>query len=86
MSRLPNIPEFDDTVSSMATALRAVKNTLEIVAGLRQGEGLGAPQVYVQASEPTKLRTGNYKTGDIWINSSTDVMSYWNGSTWKAIA
>lgn len=86
MSRLPTIPEFVSTPEEMSAALRAVKQILEPLAGLRQGDSLGAPQVFVQALEPTLALALSYKAGDFWIDTSTNTLRYWNGTAWQAFA
>ena len=85
MSNFPTIPEFINTPEEMATALRAIKMSVEILAGLRQGEALGAPQVYVQAAEPAPNRAISYKLGDLWVNTSSNRLYFWTGSLWQII-
>lgn len=82
----PTIPEFVNTPEEMSAALRAVKLSLEILAGMRQGESFGAPQVFVQGVEPSRSKTATYKKGDFWINNSTSpaVLYYWTGTAWSA--
>lgn len=86
MSKLPNIPEFAENIHDMNAALRAVKLSLEILAGLRQGESKGAPQVFVQGTVPATTSSTTYKAGDIWINNTNDQMYYWNGTNWRPVA
>lgn len=85
MSNFPTIPEFINTPEEMATALRAIKMSVEILAGLRQGEALGAPQVFVQAVEPAPTRAISYKRGDLWVNTSSNRLYFWAGSLWQII-
>lgn len=85
MSKLPTVPDFTDDPQSLGTALRAVKQAVEIIGGQRQGKSLGAPQVFVQAYEPTQSRLTILNLGDQWINDETDKMFYWNGRQWKLL-
>lgn len=86
MSRFPTIPEFVNTPQEMNTALRAVKQAVEQIAGLRQGESYGAPQVFVQSTQPSAAVAGTYKVGDFWIDTSSNTLKYWTGTTWRAFA
>ncbi len=86
MSRLPTIPEFVNTPQEMSAALRAVKQILEPIAGLRQGESLGAPQVFVQATQPSPTLARTFKAGDFWIDTSTNTLRYWTGTAWQSFA
>lgn len=70
----------------MGTALRSVKQILEIIAGQRQGESFGAPQIFVQSQTPSPVSRGTNKTGDLWINTTNDTMNYWNGTAWKPLS
>lgn len=85
MSKFPTIPEFANTIEEMNTALRAIKISVEILAGLRQGESKGAPQVFVQAVEPSPVVSSTYKAGDYWINTATNKLLYWTGTTWRSL-
>lgn len=86
MSKLPNVPDFTDDPQSMSTALRAVKQAVEIIGGQRQGQSLGAPQVFVQENEPTFSPSTTFSIGDQWIKPSARVMSFWDGRQWLALA
>ena len=86
MSKFPTIPDFTENLQSMGTALRAMKQVIEIVGGQRQGQSLGAPQVFVQENEPTLSPSTSFSTGDQWIKPSTRVMSFWDGRQWLALA
>lgn len=86
MSKFPAIPDFSNDIESMGTSLRAAKQTLEILAGQRQGESLGAPQVFVQSQAPALASRGANKRGDLWIDTSDDSLNYWNGTTWKKLS
>lgn len=85
MSKFPTIPDFTDTPESLGTALRTVKLTLEIMAGQRQGESKGSPDMFVQGSAPSFNNRSTHKLGDLWIDTSTDTLKYWNGSLWKPL-
>ena len=85
MSKFPTIPEFVQTPEEIGTALRAVKISVEILAGLRQGESKGSPQIFVQNTQPSIANNSTYKTGDLWINTSTGKLLYWTGSTWTTL-
>ena len=82
-SVIPTIPEFVNTPEEMSTALRAIKLTLEIISGLRQGEGKGAPQMYVQAVEPSRAASVTYKIGDLWVNTDSNRVYFWTGRQWQ---
>jgi hypothetical protein len=85
MSKLPTIPDFIDDLPSHGATLRSMKQAVEIIGGQRQGESLGAPQMFIQSYEPTLSRLTSFKRGDLWVNDSTDKMSYWNGQQWKLL-
>lgn len=85
MSKIPAIPDFTDDPQSLGAALRALKQAVEIIGGLRQGQSLGAPQVFVQPVEPTVSRLTSFSRGDQWINDDTDQMYYWDGRQWKLL-
>jgi hypothetical protein len=83
MSNFPTIPEFTNSLEELSTAVRALKQSVELLAGLRQGEALGAPQMFVQNEEPNRGKQGLYKKGDIWINTTTNRLYFWTGSVWQ---
>jgi hypothetical protein len=85
MSNLPTIPEFTNDLASIATALRAIKQSVEIIAGQRQGDSLGAPQMFVQENEPRVSRSVSFKRGDLWINTFTKRLHYWTGQFWEEL-
>lgn len=85
MSKLPAIPDFLDELQSLGTTLRAVKQAVEIIGGQRQGQSLGAPQVFVQPNEPAQSRLTSFSRGDQWIKDDTDQMYYWTGQQWKLL-
>jgi len=82
MSRFPTIPEFANSFEDISAALRAIKQSVEILAGLRQGEARGAPQVFAQATAPRPTLTISYGIGDLWIDTSTNKLNFWNGNAW----
>jgi hypothetical protein len=83
VSNLPTIPDFTDDPTSIATALRAVKQVVEIISGQRQGPARGAPQMFVQENEPITSRVTSFKIGDFWINTLTKELHYWDGVQWQ---
>lgn len=86
MSKYPTIPDFNGDPQSLSTTLRTVKQTLEIMAGQRQGEDLGAPSVYVQVKTPNQALRSTYKVGDLWINLSTGKINFWTGNVWQQLS
>ena len=86
MSNFPTIPEFVSSPQEMSTALRAVKQSVELLAGLRQGESRGAPMIFVQTVQPSAALSASYKIGDLWVNTQTNTLNFWTGSTWQALA
>jgi hypothetical protein len=85
MSNLPAIPDFLDDLQSQGATLRAMKQAVEIIGGQRQGQSLGAPQMFIQPNEPVQSRLTSFKRGDQWINDETDQMYYWTGQQWKQL-
>lgn len=86
MPKFPTIPDFrDDDIIAVATALRAVKLALEVVAGTRQGESKGAVLEYVQGYRPDPQDDAARRIGELWIDTTDDTMWYWNGDIWKQI-
>lgn len=81
MSKYPSIPDFVSSLDSMSVALRAVKTVLEQMTSGRQGRATVA-LVFVQAYAPTEIQNPSY--GDIWINSETNALKWWNGVEWLA--
>lgn len=83
MSKQATIPDFaDGDVRGMATALRAMKQQLEVLTGQKRGPSKGAPSVYVQALEPTQSTLVVFKEGDLWINPEIKNLWFHNGSYW----
>jgi hypothetical protein len=85
VSRYPSVPDFIGTADSLEPAVRAMKDTIEQLAGQRQGQSLGAPVVFVQPLEPS-VPPLLLKRGDQWINDQTHTMAYWTGQRWQALA
>lgn len=85
MSKLPTIPDFVNDPASMSVALRAVKEAVEILGGQRQGQSVGAPQMFVQESEPQRGVAATYKLGDMWINPVAKKLYFWTGTVWVAL-
>jgi hypothetical protein len=89
MSRRATIPDFaDGNLRSIGTTLRAVKQEIETLSGLRQGQSKGAPAIFVQSSSPAQSQLNTYKVGDLWINPDApkgDKLRYYNGSVWVLI-
>lgn len=85
MSKFPAIPEFNDLQSAM-TAMRAMKDIVEQLAGLRQGTSRGAPQIFVEASAPVSGRGVVLSPGDFWIEPGPPAhLYYWTGSAWQRV-
>lgn len=92
---MPNkntIPDFDSSdLQSVATTVRAIKDIVEVLAGLRQGEALGAPQMFVQPLTPgrnnanTRSRPTAPTVGDLWIDPDTQVLNFYDGRQWNEI-
>lgn len=85
MSKFATIPDFTDDPASIAQALRAAKDIVEQLAGLRQGSALAAPQMFIQENEP--LSTGRLllKDGDLWVNRATMRLKIRSGDQWVEI-
>jgi hypothetical protein len=83
VSRFPGVPDFSTDPESMATALRAMKDIVEQIAGLRQGEMRGAPTMFSQVSTPAA--NGLTRAGDLWLDPSTGSMSWWTGEQWATV-
>lgn len=62
----------------MNAALRAVKLAIEILGGMRQGEAFGAPLTFVQGSRPLQEHEGSLRTGDRWIDTTTNYEYFWS--------
>jgi len=83
VSRLPTIPDFNESIISIVTALRTLKLGMEILGGLRPGsESQGAPLIFVQGSQPRVSMDNDRRIGDLWIDTDTDTIMYWDGGGW----
>lgn len=80
MSKLsyPSIPE--PTQETMLDAVRVIKQSVGLLTGQTRGESFGAPRMFIQAARPL-----TNDTGDLWINTGTNKLSYWNGTVWVAL-
>ncbi len=96
MPKFSAIPDFTNNIDSMATSLRAMKDVVEQLAGLRQGSSLGAPSIYMQTLEPKETTQTKFKKGDLWVsadNSFTNAaevtsignLYFWNGAIWRQL-
>jgi hypothetical protein len=62
-----------------------MKQELETISGLRQGQSKGAPSVYVQNTQPGQAQGNAYRIGDFWINPAATLgerLWFYNGSFW----
>jgi hypothetical protein len=96
MPKFSAIPDFTNNLESMATSLRAMKDVVEQLAGLRQGASLGAPSIYMQSIEPRETSQNKFKKGDLWISAentnrnapnvtSEGNLYYWDGGVWRQL-
>jgi lipopolysaccharide export system protein LptA len=69
----------------MSATLRALKQEVETISGMRQGQSKGAPAVFVQAQEPRKTLSATFKTGDFWINPDTKQLWFYNDNLWVRV-
>jgi hypothetical protein len=81
VSKYPTIPEPSHDIDGILNTVTALKQTVEIIAGLRQGESIGTPQIFYQTYEPSASRGTVLSNGDIWLNPEGEVLSYWKDST-----
>lgn len=82
--RFPAIPDFSpDSPDSMAEAMRAMKNALEQLMGMRRGTSLGAPAVFVQSYAPTLAENIGIRTGSFWIHDEAKELYFWSGAEWE---
>jgi hypothetical protein len=82
---MSKLPDFTNDISSMSAALRTLKLAVEILGGMRQGEGLGAPIIYAQGNPPERNKSFALRPGDLWIDTDTDKLNYWNGKIWREV-
>jgi len=88
VSNWPTIPESDGSVESLGPSVRSMKEAVEIMTGQRRGESFGVPLMYIQPKAPASSgnRGANYlKIGSLWINTTDNTLSYFDGKTWQAI-
>lgn len=86
MSKITTIPDFNPSLpGSVAEAVRSLKQAVEILGGMRQGESVGSPLMFVQGSEPMITQRSALRTGDLWIDTTDDTMKYWSGEIWKPL-
>ncbi len=85
MSKFPTIPDFTNNLESIATAVRAMKDSIEQLTGQRQGQSLGTPSIYVQPQAPSQVLRNSSKIGDLWVNTTDNTLSYWTGKSWQKI-
>ncbi len=87
MSKVPTIPDFDPNVaSSIGATVRTLKMAVEVLGGLKQGEAIGCPLVYVQGHDPLKDARNTLSIGDQWIDTTTNKMNYWSGGAWVQLS
>lgn len=89
MSKWPTIIDPVADVDNLSTSMRAMKESMEIITGQRRGS-LGVPLMYVQPQAPNASVSANgkanyLKTGDLWINTTNNTMSFYDGKTWQLI-
>lgn len=78
--QVPSIPTPTEDPKSLRSAVMALKQAVEILAGSSGVEP--QPNMYVSNSMPTAR-----KKGDLWIVEYPSIsVSYWNGSTWVLLA
>lgn len=95
MPKTNTIPDFGNDIASMATSLRAVKDIVEQLAGLRQDTSFGAPKVFIQPVEPKSSARVLLAPGDLWIDAERNAngittsagnLYYWDGWVWQKTA
>lgn len=87
MSNRASIPDFDENLTSMAAALRAMKDVVEQLGGHRQGDSLGAPVTFVQVKDPSTNARNRLRRGDLWVKDATPVeLHFWTGTMWRQLA
>lgn len=63
----------------MANALRSMKDVVEQLAGLRQGDAI-SPKVFWQGNPPEAV-ANQLQGGDLWANPENSKLYYWNPGT-----
>jgi hypothetical protein len=77
----PTIPYPDGSPAGVDAALRAIKQTLEILTGqVTPGGSSGVPQVFMAYTAPA----GNLRGGDIWFRLSDMKQFVFYGDSWQA--
>jgi hypothetical protein len=76
VSRYPTIPDFDETPESIANAVRAIKDVVEQLAALRQGEAI-SPKVFWQGDPPEPVKN-QLRGGDLWANPENNKLHHWH--------
>ena len=74
----PSVPE--PTQNTLIDAVRVLKQSVELLTGQARGVSYGAPRMFIQAVRPTTT-----DLGDLWIDTGTNKLSYWNGNVWIAL-
>ena len=76
----PSIPDPNNTLESIGESVRTMKQSVELLTGQRTGVSRGAPRIFVQPATPSTI-----DIGDLWINTATNKLLYWSGSTWTSL-
>lgn len=78
--QVPGIPTPTEDPASLRSAIMAMKQAIEIMAGNSGTEP--QPNIYVTNQQPTAR-----KVGDLWIVEYPSIsLNYWNGSQWVKLA
>ena len=75
--QFPSIPDPGATLDGVLEAVRPLKQSVQLLVGQAGAEHRGAPRMYIQ-----KIIPRSDHIGDLWINTDTNALSYWNGSSW----
>lgn len=80
MSRIfPSIPDPQSNVESLYTAVRIMKQTVELLTG--QTGAVAAARVFVQSATPSPLASG-----DLWIDTArNNKLLAWDGIDWRVV-
>jgi hypothetical protein len=84
LSKFPAIPDFMNTPESIGESVRAIKISVELLTGQRQGESIGAPDMFVQVNTPAFGPQTQFRVGDLWINPEAKTLLFWDGQQWQA--
>jgi len=74
------VQEPGESTDSIAQSVRSLKHNMDLLTGQLKGASVGAPQLFYQIDTPSTSHTG-----DLWINTSTNKMTFWNGKAWTSI-